>query len=89
MIALAVALGVGHRVVAFTKNVELETVIRERRILFPVDGYHHLTVDIERTGKQRLDSNLHLCDFRHVVAFASDAQEYVLAIVGRNVTGFK
>ena len=81
MLDLLIGLAGRHRVETLSKNVQLETFVGEIRLLVPSDGHCNVAIDIERTEQLGLDLDLHLLDFRHVVAFASEAKGVILLII--------
>ena len=87
MLGLVVGLGVRHRIVTLTKDVQLESFVGEVRIAVPSDGHRNVAIDIGRTEQVGLDLDLHLLDFRNVVALASESRGVYPVIIGRAVYG--
>ena len=82
MLSLEIGLGVCHRIIPLTKNVQLETVVGEVCVVITLDGHRNVAIDIGRTEQVGLDLNLHLRDFRNVVALASEMIGISHVIVG-------
>ena len=85
MLRLEIGLGGCHWIIAFSKDVQLETAVGEVGVLLPANGHRHVAIDVGRIEQVGLDLDLHFRDFRDVVTLASEARGFVLIIVGRIV----
>ena len=76
-----VGLGTGHRVIALSHDVQLETVVGKPRPSLSTEGHSDVAIDINRIEQMGLDLNPHLRHLRDVVAFASEADGVVLLLI--------